>query len=762
MDTMTHSSDQDMISQDKAAVMKLNQLLLRMRTDFLPGKSSTDTLGGVKNHMNDTACGSINNNNNNDSIPRSKTCDNRLNKAKNSSTKKERKRSLPILTTQVKQDVVEQLDGLLGHLETMGEEQLTAQSQPSPQQPPPDPIEPQYAKVNKQTKTKAKNKNREHTNSLDSSPQKTKRFSSSFSLRRRKRVDAPLVEETIPPVVGVEEPLYSQVEDVTYTTIQDSGKTTAGSRATSCGEESIGEPYQLEDAASYLLNKFVFSRQVSVDSKYFSKNYCDLNLGAGGSVAAEHSTMCRRLRGLEASVGITLKKQLHSFVKAKMSSMNVSGCTYCMYAFYEKHKREADEKAQEIRKTITEQEFIRQTLDAQKKQSAADSKWLENEERFSYVGDSSSPNGSTDDDENRYGWRDNLHQGGSKSDSEQLGCTSVADVKKKKLPPLRLRRSIPLWELLKKERKILPLTDDEKSTLSTPPPTPPPGTQSDEHFIENVDDVFTSLTLNDTNPHNTTPSVCTDEAIPLTKIENTEFLLTQNIDNYDKTDNATNMHEEVEVDETEPFLATPSEKYEVMHEGKANETIIDGNKNDISAEEPITNGGNELDTNSLTGELNESTIETNFRASQMLPKDSYDANISVVYRHTADVVKSVLQLNTGMQHAKPEGFVDLVNVVGFNLRDLLARVEDDAKGVCSSGQKEVEMAHRVLSADMAELVNKMKIAQKYADTMLDTQSRRDMLHAAHVLAIDTRNLYDTYVRMCTAATASDTDVSGTG
>merc|ERR1712013_295591 len=55
--------------------MKLNQLLLRMRTDFLPGKSSTDTLGGVKNHMNDTACG--NNNNNNDNIPRSKTCDNR-------------------------------------------------------------------------------------------------------------------------------------------------------------------------------------------------------------------------------------------------------------------------------------------------------------------------------------------------------------------------------------------------------------------------------------------------------------------------------------------------------------------------------------------------------------------------------------------------------------------------------------------------------------------------------------------------------------
>lgn len=48
----------------------------------------------------------------------------------------------------------------------------------------------------------------------------------------------------------------------------------------------------------------------------------------------QHSTLCRRLKTVEASFGITLKKQLHFFMKKKMKIMNVSGCVYCTYAFY--------------------------------------------------------------------------------------------------------------------------------------------------------------------------------------------------------------------------------------------------------------------------------------------------------------------------------------------------------------------------------------------------------------------------------------------
>ena len=57
------------------------------------------------------------------------------------------------------------------------------------------------------------------------------------------------------------------------------------------------------------------------------------------------------------------------------------------------------------------------------------------------------------------------------------------------------------------------------------------------------------------------------------------------------------------------------------------------------------------------------------------------------------------------------------------------------------------MAHKVLSSDMAELVAKMKLAQKYAETTLGQDNKRLMLAAAHALAIDAKNLYDTYSKV---------------
>lgn len=60
---------------------------------------------------------------------------------------------------------------------------------------------------------------------------------------------------------------------------------------------------------------------------------------------------------------------------------------------------------------------------------------------------------------------------------------------------------------------------------------------------------------------------------------------------------------------------------------------------------------------------------------------------------------------------------------------------------------QIEMAHKVLSADMGELVAKMKLAQKYAETTLGQENRRQMLAAAHALAIDAKNLYDTYAKL---------------
>jgi len=52
------------------------------------------------------------------------------------------------------------------------------------------------------------------------------------------------------------------------------------------------------------------------------------------------------------------------------------------------------------------------------------------------------------------------------------------------------------------------------------------------------------------------------------------------------------------------------------------------------------------------------------------------------------------------------------------------------------------MAQKVLSTDMGNLISSMKLAQQYSSTALDGEYRKNMLKAAHVLAIDSKNLLD--------------------
>ena len=52
------------------------------------------------------------------------------------------------------------------------------------------------------------------------------------------------------------------------------------------------------------------------------------------------------------------------------------------------------------------------------------------------------------------------------------------------------------------------------------------------------------------------------------------------------------------------------------------------------------------------------------------------------------------------------------------------------------------MAHKVLSADMQKLIEAMKLAQQYSTTIMDVEYRKRMLQAAHILAVDSKNLLD--------------------
>lgn len=124
------------------------------------------------------------------------------------------------------------------------------------------------------------------------------------------------------------------------------------------------------------------------------------------------------------------------------------------------------------------------------------------------------------------------------------------------------------------------------------------------------------------------------------------------------------------------------------------------------------------------------------------PTADLDRTNDKVYDCTTHVVKAVMTLSQGVQQSHAEAYLDHVRDVGLELRALLASVDAIVPYFPVTAHREVEMAHKVLSKDMAELVNAMRLAQNYSNTTLDAEYRKGMLGAAHVLAMDSKNLLD--------------------
>lgn len=125
-----------------------------------------------------------------------------------------------------------------------------------------------------------------------------------------------------------------------------------------------------------------------------------------------------------------------------------------------------------------------------------------------------------------------------------------------------------------------------------------------------------------------------------------------------------------------------------------------------------------------------------------LSKENLDRTNDHVYESTTSVVRSVMALTQKAPTVRPDEFVDLVKGVGLELRGLLSSVDDVTKTLPQNQQNEIEMAQKVLSTDMGSLISSMKLAQQYSTTALDGQYRKNMLKAAHVLAMDSKNLLD--------------------
>uniref|UniRef100_A0A3Q1G720 Focal adhesion kinase 1 n=2 Tax=Acanthochromis polyacanthus TaxID=80966 RepID=A0A3Q1G720_9TELE len=124
------------------------------------------------------------------------------------------------------------------------------------------------------------------------------------------------------------------------------------------------------------------------------------------------------------------------------------------------------------------------------------------------------------------------------------------------------------------------------------------------------------------------------------------------------------------------------------------------------------------------------------------PTANLDRSNDKVYENVTGLVKAVIEMSSRIQPAPPEEYVPMVKDVGLALRTLLATVDETLPQLPPSTHREIEMAQKLLNSDLAELIGKMKLAQQYVMTSLQQDYKKQMLTAAHALAVDAKNLLD--------------------
>ncbi|KAM9383743.1 focal adhesion kinase 1-like isoform 3-T5 [Pholidichthys leucotaenia] len=124
------------------------------------------------------------------------------------------------------------------------------------------------------------------------------------------------------------------------------------------------------------------------------------------------------------------------------------------------------------------------------------------------------------------------------------------------------------------------------------------------------------------------------------------------------------------------------------------------------------------------------------------PTANLDRSNDKVYENVTGLVKAVIEMSNRIQPAAPEEYVPMVKEVGLALRTLLATVDETIPVLPASTHREIEMAQKLLNSDLAELIGKMKLAQQYVMTSLQKDYKKQMLMAAHALAVDAKNLLD--------------------
>ncbi|XP_021510281.1 protein-tyrosine kinase 2-beta isoform X2 [Meriones unguiculatus] len=129
-------------------------------------------------------------------------------------------------------------------------------------------------------------------------------------------------------------------------------------------------------------------------------------------------------------------------------------------------------------------------------------------------------------------------------------------------------------------------------------------------------------------------------------------------------------------------------------------------------------------------------------AQSIQPTANLDRTDDPVYHNVMTLVEAVLELKNRLSQLPPEDYVVVVKNVGLNLRKLIGSVDDLLPSLPSSSRTEIEGTQKLLNKDLAELINKMRLAQQNAVTSLSEDCKRQMLTASHTLAVDAKNLLD--------------------
>lgn len=129
-------------------------------------------------------------------------------------------------------------------------------------------------------------------------------------------------------------------------------------------------------------------------------------------------------------------------------------------------------------------------------------------------------------------------------------------------------------------------------------------------------------------------------------------------------------------------------------------------------------------------------------SAQPRPTAELDRSQDQVYTGVMTMVREVVQLKNNINTIPASEYPAAVKTLGLTLRSLIQSVDEILPTLHNSVTTEIEGTKKLLNKDLGELINKMRLAQQNAVTSLKEECQRQMLAAAHTLALDSKNLLD--------------------